>query len=365
MCKTWPTPVTDPPMSSLPPNSAPDDGTGPDRETTRSAIVVPKEIWHVARLAVFRQVLKAIEQEAGPSHVVLAKLRESLDADATHEWHAFVSHAARTESQRQAYLAGGEPDHIELDQSEGVPVAAWIHNNPAFADAFGVFQVTPIGSDTTVAAISTNPFRLVDLATLPQGTRTFVITDARHTATAAVHAVLSAVRVDIDAMRLRYLAADAWRALRTHAAMYKALARYSHGNLKPDDFREWRTVRPSVAHFDDVPRYIDEMAGTIRCQQALALSLFADHYVALQESAERAHPSDLAARVNATADGVARAVEFIAVTLAGMNGALLTHAGLTPHEVQAEVIFQTIPRGMPTLIALPIAVVPAASPLRQ
>lgn len=337
-----------------------------DREVTRTAIVAPGEVWHVARLDAFRMLLKQIENEPGPSHIVLAKLRQILEASASAEWLSFVGHAARTDAQRQAFLSGSEPDHIALDQSEGVAVAAWMNNNPAFSDAFGVFQVKPEGVDTHITAISTNPFRLVDLSRLPSGARSIPVLDARHTATAAVSSILHAAIADIDAMKARYAPQDCWRALRTHAQFFKAVARAAMDQIKGDDFRDWnKDARPILARFDDAPRFIHERAGSVRCQQALALSLFADHYVAIEEKIERAHASDYVARIEATRQAIVTSAEQLDLTLSGLNGSILVHAGIDPTKVQVEVVFQTIPRGMPMLIVVPVASIEPISTLRQ
>ncbi len=354
-------------MSTDPSQNGP--AAGPDlndRDTVRTAIVSPSEVWHVARLEAFRHLLRWIENEPGPGHHVLAKLRQVLEASAGAEWLGFVSHASRTDAQRQAFLSGGEPDHIALDQSEGVAVAAWMNNNPAFSDAFGVFQVKPEGVDTHISAVSTNPFRLVDLTRLPAGGRAIPVLDARHTATAAVSAILHSADADIDAMKARYVPQDCWRALRTHAQFFKAVARAAMDQIKGDDFRDWnKDARPILSRFEDAPRFIHDRAGSVRCQQALALTLFADHYLSIQEKIERAHPHDYAARIEATQKAIVNSVQQLDMTLAGMNGSILVQAGLDPHTVQVEVIFQTIPRGMPSLVVIPLSTLSAPAPLRQ
>jgi hypothetical protein len=313
------------------------------------AVHNPVEIWHLSRLATCRHLLDNVHD---------ADTRAALIAAAETSWQAYVAASTRTPGQQEAMIQAGQPAHIALDEKEGFPVVTWNENNPALSDAWGFLQIRPTNSPATPNLALSTPFRQVEIANLPTGSRCFALHDPRHTATAAVEEIVGLVLRDLGRARDQYQGDDVWRALRSHASFLVAAARASLERLPHDDFRDWQRPTLSNCPIELAAERVAALALTTRAQQSLALHFVARGYAALQEEV-----GDEEARVDALVRRLETASTILQTTLGGLNQAVLAKSNVPYTSVVPTVIFRPIPYGVPVLAAVPLgAMTPTALP---
>lgn len=303
----------------------------------------PVEIWHLASLAAYRNMLRDVTDE---------QARRALAAAADAAWHAYVATSARTVGQRDALLRAGQPAHIQLDDKEGLPVAIWNDNNPALSDAWGFLQIRPTDADAAPPIALSTPFRQVELSKLPPGTRCLSLHDNRHTATAAVEELVGMVFRDMTRTTDRYAGDEAWRALRAHASFLAAAARASLDRLPDDDFRDWERPVLAACAFEQAPERVAALALTTRAQQALALHFVAKAYAKAQDEVDD-RMDNPAARVGALARRMETISALMQTALDAFNQSVLARARIAIADVVPAVIFRPIPYGVPVLAAVP------------
>lgn len=326
-----------------PSHRSPDASGAPEGAGHAVPIHNPAEIWHLAHLSAYRNLLQDVTD---------VEARRALQAASEAAWHAYVASCSRTPGQRDALLRAGQPAHIQLDDKEGLPVAVWNDNNPALSDAWGFLQIRPTNSDATPPIALSTPFRQVELTKLPAGTRCLSLHDNRHTATAAVEELVGMVFRDMTRTTERYVGEEAWRALRAHASFLSAAARASLDRLPDDDFRDWERPVLSACAFEQAPERVASLALTTRAQQALALHFVAKAYARAQDEVDERldNPAD---RIVALARRMTTISTLMQTALDAFNQGVLVRARIALTDVVPAVIFRPIPYGVPVLAAVP------------
>lgn len=318
------------------------------------------QAWHLAWLAATRQAIARFPElspdEAGMIKAsAVATYLADLRRCAEDAWREYVKLVALSSADCDAYFALGEPTHITLNQEEGAPVAHWNSNNPALAGAFGELLV-PGDATTGVPAYNvSDPFKPVDLAALPEGTLKLPLTDSRHTATAAVHELVTFLERDLGRISSCNTQEQAWRAMLQHSRFLKAGARVALSHLQHDHYRDWNPHLPVLHAIQAAPRMVDRHAATTTAQQRIALHYVADAFSAMLAKCEDRHPDDAPQRVEMVLHQVGAARALLQQMVDGLNATVVASAG---HDAQAHVamvVFRPIGHTHPVFVAIPRA----------
>lgn len=327
----------------------------------------PAAAYHMGQVAALRGVLHLMQQgdstnAAAALHALLQQSQEALEDC----WTRCVRSMAGTAEERRTLEAAGLPTRIQLQTSQGVPVAIWSTSRTDLTDAWGLFRV-PLADQAAQGPIGISiPFQ--PIANLPSGTRLIDLHDARHAAVAAIEQLLAAQVADAARQADGVSERACWQRLQALASWYTEASAMAVEGLPPDHWRDWTIAPVDALVMGDVTeaaRRIEQIGRTVVAIKALALRWAATRFRACLDMAEHAHPRDLHAAI--TQVGVALAALHTAVRqqLDGFNRGCTQAAGMDPDQVDVQVSFAADAHTLPQLALIPRSARVPPAPLRR
>jgi len=326
-----------------------------------ATIVNPPQIWHLARLAAFREAIDRLPEAL--TDTAVEAYRNDLRRCVEQAWREYVEQVAMSPAERSGFLNLGAPTHITLNPEEGAPVAHWNGNNPALAGIIGELVIPGEAATGTPPYPLSDPFRPVDLKALPEGTRHFPLSDSRHTAIAAVTELCTLLDRDISRIIDNVESGHAWRNLVRHASTLKLAATETLNLLPKDHFRNWDTTLPRISNLPAAPQAVDQRAATTVAQQRIALHYVAQCFADVINRVEARYPHDADLRCTAALTEVRACLSLLRQALDGMNAGAATQLQMRLEDVVAMVIFRATGHSQPVFVAIPSHAVAAPVPM--
>lgn len=282
-------------------------------------------------------------------------MRQLLDAIAAQDWTAYVDLEAVGPAERSAMLAAGEPLSITLNSEERTPVAIWKGDTVSSGSAFGEITVPSSEHAGSAGYPISDPFKALDLDALPPSTVTCRLTDPRHTATAALHELVSLLLRDLERIAKAESGSIAWRTFLQHARLLRQSADTALSYLGHDHYAGWDPRLPEISVLQQAASAINQHAATTAAQQRIALHYTAYFFTKMLRTAEMAPNVDDADRAALVLSLLRESFVLIQTELDTFNSSCAHGLGIVPSAVSMRVVFR--PKGIlhPVFVAVPIA----------
>lgn len=310
------------------------------------------QAWHLSRLATLREIQAALSGIDPQSFAEgdWDRLQGMLQAGIEEAWTSYVRQVTRHPEDQRDFFAFGQPDQIELDPEQRTIVVHWKASHPYLQNPFGELRLS--FQDGPAFHIS-DPFKPIDLASLPEGTFQAPLQDSRHGAVAAMHQLVALVHRDMSRLMNEHPPAEVWKAMRNLARFLQAGANVSLHHLQRDHYRDWDTNLGMPTCFLDAPSHIDRKAATTAAQQRIALHYTAALFSELLSKVMDLFQDDDERRVQVVLEELALAETGLLEALETHNRAILLPAGIDPAKVVALVAFRVSGGMGPILVAIP------------
>lgn len=324
-------------------------------------VTVPAEVWALASLHTQRQsteLLKSlyalISDRTASFEVILERLEHEVDHSIEGEqalWQLFIQVAESSGIQRETMQSMGAPDIISFEPKNGIPFMGWRALTDSIEDKWRrVFTVEDLESGAK--APLTAPFRPVELSKLPPGTVKVPIKDPRHAATIAVDEVLRTAYGDIQNGLAGEDPGHTWGRIRALVTFYMTVVQKWIKELTVDEYKDWLPQLPARIKIQEAASTIARHSTTTVMMQILTMRTVADFYKEAMERAETAHPGDMTSMVEMVLSEVHSTQANISRITEAMNN---LHVQDEPSVAngEMEVIFRTVPRGVPVIAIIP------------
>lgn len=330
-------------------------------DSTPVPVTVPAEVWALASLYMQRQnsellrsLYAMISDRSASFEVILERLRHEVDHSIEGEhalWQLFIQVAESNGIQRETMQSMGAPDIISFEPKSGIPFMGWRALTNSIEDKWRrVFTVEDL--ETGAKAPLTAPFRPVELSKLPPGTVKVPIKDPRHAATVAVDEVLRTAYNDLQNGLEGEDPGHTWGRVRALVSFYMTVVQKWIKELTVDEYKDWVPQLPARIKIQEAASTIARHSTTTVMMQILTLRTVADFYKEAMEKAETAHPGDMRAMV----DMVFAEIQSTQINISRITEAMnKLHVQDEPTAAngEMEVIFRTVPRGVPVIAIIP------------
>ena len=338
---------------------------GNGAETVESvAVTQPTEVWalatlHLARMntEILRSLYNLIATEGTSTEfteIILGRLKHEVDRSADAEsaaWQLFIDGSSHSPVQRDTMLGMGPPHLISFEPKHGVPFMGWRAVSDSNIEA--KWRRYPVEDlESGARANLTAPFRPVEISKLPPGTVKLAVQDTRHAATIALDEVMQTALADLHDGLEGEDPLMTWGRLRAQVSFHTTVVQKWVKELRIDEYKDWLPQIPHRIRIQDAPSAIARFSTTTVTMQIMTLRTVADFYKDSMDRAERQYPGDTAAMVASVIEDVTAASKNIASIADAMNRLLISSEPKADN-MDKEVIFRTIPRGLPIIALIP------------
>lgn len=286
----------------------------------------------------------------------LLELIEHLSQKNEEHWENFIKLWARHDLEAESLRALGIPDAFSVDDVTLTCAVSWFEEDREPGGTHWSQAHIPLPDDPQGREFPVTPaYRPIVRDRLPEGSRVFEVTDARHAALLCIVDVLRAMIGDIKHVAAEAPHRQAWKWVWKMAALYREQAELSQAGLRADDYKDWRPILPSFIPLLQASKVIGEKAGNSRTVRMLSLHAT---MACLEDAIDRAQSEPYTTKEGDRLDQILSELvvleDKLSTELGFHNDTLISEADDPPPPgSQLILVARPIPVGLPAIVLIP------------